>query len=287
MLYKGRDQMEIESGNIHAPRKSNDNTHRKTSRVEILDNKDEQLQKDESKYESDDSGASSKFGATGWNNKKALIGATISSIRRTAHVNTETHKQHDYNLRAQAEIDTCVDTLCAGSTFILFETIGKVVDVSGFHDSNEAIKNIPVGTCITKINLEDETIFASFPQSLYFGDTMKTSLIPPAQLWDFGITDDVVPKQYSDGKSLHGIHHPDSNVFIPFHLYGCISYFLTPLPSDKEINQCWWITFTSDAEWQPYSDHFSKAEKAAKITFDIQIQRTYTSITMVNNLKAG
>jgi hypothetical protein len=80
-------------------------------------------------------------------------------------------------------------------------------------------------------------------------------------------TVDVVPKQYSDGKSLHGIHHLDSNVFIPFHLNGCISYFLSWLPSDKEVNQCWWITFTSDAEWQPYSDHFSKAEKAAKKYF--------------------
>jgi hypothetical protein len=196
------------------------------------------VQKDDSKNEYDERGASSKFGATGWNNKKARIGATISSIRRTAQLNSQTLKQRDYNLRARAEIDTRADTLCAGSTFILFEATGKVVDVSGFHDSYEAIKNIPVGTCITAIDLEDETIIASFPQSLYFGDTMKTSLIPPAQLWDFGITVDVVPKQYSDGKSLHGIHHPDSNVFIPFHLYGCISYFLTRLPSDKEINQC-------------------------------------------------
>jgi hypothetical protein len=71
----------------------------------------------------------------------------------------------------------------------------------------------------------------------------------------------------NDGKSLHGIHHPDSNVFIPFHFYGCISYFSTQLQSDKEINQCRWITFTSDAECQPYSDHFSTAEKAAKDYF--------------------
>jgi hypothetical protein len=41
---------------------------------------------------------------------------------------------------------------------------------------------------------------------------MKTSLIPPAQLWDFGITVDIAPKQYSDGRSLHGVHHPDCNV---------------------------------------------------------------------------
>jgi hypothetical protein len=91
------------------------------------------------------------------------------------------------------------------------------VDVSEFHYSYEARKNITVGTCITAIDLEGETIIASFLQSLNFGDTMKTSLITPVQLWDFGITVDVVPKPNSDGKSLHGIHHPDLNVFIPFH----------------------------------------------------------------------
>jgi hypothetical protein len=58
---------------------------------------------------------------------------------------------------------------------------------------------------------------------------METSLIPPAQLWNYGITVDVVPKQYSDGKSLHGIHHPDEDIFIPFHMHGCISYFSTRL----------------------------------------------------------
>jgi hypothetical protein len=152
--------------------------------------------------------------------------------------------------------------VCAGSSFILYESTGKVVDVSGFHDSLESIKNIQVGTCITAIDLKDETIIASFPQSLYFGNTMETSLIPPAQLWNYGVTVDVVPKQYSDGKSLHGIHHPDENVFIPFHMYGCLPYFSTHLPTDKEIYNCRWVTFTSDAEWEPYSEVFGDAERA-------------------------
>ena len=91
---------------------------------------------------------------------------------------------------------------------------------------------------------------------------MEHSLVPPAQLWAHGITVDVVPKQYSDGKSLHGIHHPDADVFIPFQLHGCISYFPTRLPTNSEIDNCRWVTFTSEAEWQPYSDHFAEAERA-------------------------
>jgi hypothetical protein len=82
---------------------------------------------------------------------------------------------------------------------------------------------------------------------------METSLIHPAQLCHHGITVDVVPKQYSDIRSLHGIHHRDDNIFIPLHLNGCISLFNTRLPTDVEVKTCQWIRFTSDAEWQPYS----------------------------------
>jgi hypothetical protein len=65
----------------------------------------------------------------------------------------------------------------------LYESTGKVEDVSGFHKQLEAIKNIQLGTCITSIDLENKTIVASFLQSLYFGEEMETSLI---HLHNFG-----------------------------------------------------------------------------------------------------
>jgi hypothetical protein len=272
MLYKGRDIMERENTNVHQSRKNteNNNEQRNTSRVEVLEDNDPQFIADNNNHNNNNNndndnngGASSQFGATGRNNKKSRISAIFSTERRVC-LSDSKQGYRNYDLRSRAEIDTRADTLCAGSTFILFESTGKVVDVSGFHDSFTAIKDIPVGTCITAIDLDSETIIASFPQSLYFGNTMETSLIPPAQLWDYGITVDVVPKQYSDGRTLHGIHHPTDNVFIPFHMHGCISYFITRLPTDEEIDNCRWITFTSDAEWQPYSDHFKQAERAAK-----------------------
>jgi hypothetical protein len=196
-------------------------------------------------------GASSMFGATGL--KKRNIGVLVSSLCRIGK-SLQIGKPSNYLLRARAEIDTQADTVCAGSTFLLHDSTGKFVDVSGFHKQLEPIKNIQVGTCITAIDLTDQTIISSFPQSLYFGDTMETSLIPPAQLWHHGVTVNVVPKQYSDGKSLHRIHHPDDNIFIPFHRHSCISYFNTRLPTSEEVKMCQWITFTSDAK--PYSDQF-------------------------------
>ena len=85
------------------------------------------------------------------------------------------------------------------------------MDIHGFYDAFGVMKDISVGTAITAIDLEDETIIGVFPQSLYFGESMKDSLIPPAQMWDYGMIVDVVPKQYSGGKSLHGIYHHDNN----------------------------------------------------------------------------
>jgi hypothetical protein len=50
---------------------------------------------------------------------------------------------------------------------MLYESTGKVVDVSGFYDSLDSIKGIQVGTCVTAVDLNDCTIIASFsPKSV-------------------------------------------------------------------------------------------------------------------------
>jgi hypothetical protein len=116
--------------------------------------------------------ASSLFGATG--RKKRHLGAVVSFLRRIGKA-IQVGKPTDYLMMARAEIDTTVDMVCAGSTSILHGSTGKVVDVSGFHEHLDTIRNIQVGTCVTALDLNNETIIASFPQSLYFGNTMKTS----------------------------------------------------------------------------------------------------------------
>jgi Reverse transcriptase (RNA-dependent DNA polymerase) len=264
MMFKGRELMEKEANSDNNNKGNNDG--RSVARVEILDDGEattvtSNKKKKNDDDDDDDGGASSRFGTTGRQQRRRINGVN-STDRRISKATIKVNVPSDYSVRARAEIDTRADTLCAGSTFILHESTGKVVDVSGFHDTYSAITDIQVGTCITAIDLEGETIIASFPQSLYFGDSMVHSLIPPAQLWDYGLTVDVVPKQYTDGMSLHGIHHPDDDIFIPFHLHGCISYFSTRLPTATEINECRWITFTSEREWEPYSDHFAESERA-------------------------
>ena len=165
MLYKGRDVMEVETGNVHHSRKKDpphsSNDTPSASRVKILD---DNIQNDD-----ETNAASTRFGATGRNNKKSKISMIVSSDRRTGKAKIKVNHSSDYLLRARAEIDTRADTLCAGSTFTLYESTGKVVDVSGFHDTFDAIQNIQVGTCITAINLNGETIaiYGSIPLKEY------------------------------------------------------------------------------------------------------------------------
>jgi hypothetical protein len=114
-----------------------------------------------------DEGASSQFGATG-RKKRRTLGAITLSNRRIGKA-VKIGKPVNFESRARAKIDTRADTVCAGSTFISHESTGKVVDVSGFHESFDTIKDTQVGACITAVDLESETIIACFHQSLYFG----------------------------------------------------------------------------------------------------------------------
>ena len=72
-------------------------------------------------------------------------------------------------LRARADVDTKIDTVCAGSTIELHEITGKVVDVYGLHDSLRSMKNITVRTCITALDLEDKRQSGSFRRVYILG----------------------------------------------------------------------------------------------------------------------
>jgi hypothetical protein len=77
--------------------------------------------------------------------------------------------------------------VCAGDTFLLYKSTGKNVDVSKFHDSLGSKKDVVVSTFMTAVDFKGETIIACFHQSMRFGNTTKNYLIPPIQLWNYGI----------------------------------------------------------------------------------------------------
>jgi hypothetical protein len=210
--------------------------------------------------------ASSQFGKEGnrsLNNRKQ--GAIISGERFISSARSaKKAPQYDYNQRSRAEIDSRADTVCAGSTFRLLEESSQYCNVSGFHSDMKPMQNVPVATVATAYDdpVSQETYVLVFFEALYFGDTMEHSLISPMQLRHNGLRVDQTPRQY-DPQSNHGITFPqddEHDLFIPFHLHGCISYFSTRLPTDSEMHRCRHVYMTEDATWDPYSDCFRQAE---------------------------
>jgi len=91
---------------------------------------------------------------------------------------------------------------------------------------------------------------------------MEDSLIYPNQIWANGLVVDTWPKQFSNGKSMHGIYNPDDNFFLLFCMHGCISYFSSWIPSKEEINTSRHVVFTSEKPWDPYVQSFAEQECA-------------------------
>jgi hypothetical protein len=90
---------------------------------------------------------------------------------------------------------------------------------------------------------------------------MDDSLISPNQLRANGLLVDTCPKQFSGGKSMHVIFIPNKDIFIPFRMHGCISYFASGLPTNAELATCCRrITSTSDLKWDAYSALFAEQE---------------------------
>jgi hypothetical protein len=90
---------------------------------------------------------------------------------------------------------------------MLHEATDETAEVSGFHDSlGSLIKDIPIGTMCTAWDTPWQwTYILAFPQSLFFGNKLKNSLMPPNQLHANGLIVDECPRQFSNGQSLHGI----------------------------------------------------------------------------------
>lgn len=268
MLFRGRDSMRDESTEQNETRTQGAVTATTGTTGGAADAPSE-ITTDSSPPTDAQTSASSRFGQRGRNRSRRSRSRSQGMIQITArrHINaqqrdTEYDKPDDYSLVARAEMDSRADTVCGGATFELESTTDKVVDVKGFHNDLGVINDVPIGTIITAIDLKDETIIGVFPQSLYFGKAMQSSLIPPAQLWDNDVTCDITPRSRSSGRSIHGMYCEPEDCYVPFYLHGCISYFPTRLPTDNDKASCRRVTFTSHREWDPYSTKFGEDERA-------------------------
>jgi hypothetical protein len=190
--------------------------------------------------------------------------AIVKSTRLTVRAQATIQQLSDHSQHFCAEMDSRADRVCAGSAFRLVdEKVGRVADVAGFHPDMEKMKDIPIVTVATAIDLShvNETVILVFHEALYFGKRMEESLLNPNQMRAQGIVVDTCPKQFSNGKSMHGIYFPDDDLFLPLRMHGVISYLSTYLPTEHQMETCRWIVMSSEEEWNPYDDKYAKNER--------------------------
>ena len=175
------------------------------------------------------------------------------------------------------ELDSHADhTNVGGANCILLESTGEFATVHSFSDEQRPFKDVPIGTVATAWVDPSlgETFVLVFPQTLYFGERMKHSLLCPNQLRAFGIVVDDTPRQF-DRQSTHSITIPGENVVIPLEQNGVISYFESHLPSDDELENCRRLVLCSDVPWDPNDSSFALQERAVVHHSDVSAVRQH------------
>ena len=166
------------------------------------------------------------------------------------------------------ELDSHADTCVGGANTVLLEPSGATATVHSFSDERKPFGDIPIGTIATSWTneLDGKTYVLCFPESLYFGDRLPTTLLCPNQLRDNGTIVEDTPRQFND-KSGHCISIGD--LTIPLLMNGVISYFESTKPTDEELKNNQRFSLTSYTPWNPKDPAFASQEKAFQPQYKI------------------
>jgi hypothetical protein len=124
------------------------------------------------------------------------VDATISTPRRR-QIGANERLAADLltSSRAEIEIDTRADTICAGKASRVIEYTDQVCDVSPIKSEYEPMRNIRVAKTATTYDhpYDHETYILVTAQFLYFGYKLENTLLCPNQMRSHGIEVDDVP----------------------------------------------------------------------------------------------
>jgi hypothetical protein len=138
--------------------------------------------------------------------------------------------------------------------------------VHPYHPKYKPTKDVPVVKGVTAYDDVEsgKTYILCVNQGLYFRNEMKHSLLNQNQMRSNGvIVDDCLVHLSHNQSSTHSIYFQEEDIRIPLELHGCMSHFLTRLPSKQELDNCQWLELTDETEWEPYSDRFRNDEQEA------------------------
>jgi hypothetical protein len=191
----------------------------------------------------------------------SIVSKDQSPIMRRFSIKRFLYPVHHIAMAATAsnccELDSHADTFVACSNTRIMQTTGNVVNVHGFSNSME-LKDVPIATVATfYVDQAGNRSLLVVHQALYLGAKHHRSLVNPNQLRQHGLAVDDCLCQF-DPRSKHAIFVPESNLSIPLHLEGIISYFESFAPTDDDMEALPWVELTCAEDWEPYSIAFTE-----------------------------
>ena len=194
-------------------------------------------------------------------NRRRLNAYMTTRRRQDRNLSSIQHRSEDQFLSCRVELDSHADTCGVNEVARILEYSGQVAEVSGFSDTMEPLRDIPIVKAALAYDepLTGDTVILIVNQALYFGSHLSHMLFNPNQLRSHGVTVEDIPRHLSS-KSSHSIIVNEENFSIPLLLNGVISYFQVRKPSIDEVENCRHITLTSNEEWSPYSTRFEELE---------------------------
>jgi hypothetical protein len=154
----------------------------------------------------------------------------------------------------RCEMDSHADTCVAGDNCVVLKYNGRYATIEAYLPDYPS-KRIPIATAATAYDCptSSATFLLIINEALYFGDSLKFSLLSPNQLRDNDVHVDERHRQHAPD-SIFGIDVPAEPLTIPFDPDGVIAGFDTRLPSQAELDDVTLhVELTSDVEWTPNS----------------------------------
>ena len=185
---------------------------------------------------------------------KRQVAAHVSSTRRSTTRNVS-RVTNDHTIYNQMELDSHADTAVLGRNCVILAFTGRECDVSPYNDTYQSIKGVPIVTGATAYTCQTtgDTLILVFHEALWMGDTMDHSLLNPNQLRHYGVK--VQDNPYDASQGMH-LSTEDNEVVIPLRSIGTTIYFDTRSPTDKELQECCHVYYTSKQEWNPNAVRF-------------------------------
>ena len=149
-------------------------------------------------------------------------------------------------------MDSHADTCVLGKNFVALSFTNRYCDVQPFSDSYSSTTNVPIAHGATAWDHPDtgETFILIVNEGLYFGAKMEHSLLNPNQIRHFHNV--VQDNPYAPMEDLLRIEVPEDDFILPMQTKGVDILFHSRTPNSYELDNCKYVTLTSEHPWNPH-----------------------------------